>query len=129
MSGDACLQVDKHTKSKKSTYATIELFSLKTPSNITNDVLELPNKNDKVLHVAWEPKGDRFAVIHTEQMGRANVSFYSMLDKSIKESARLIGTITGRCARQHTLPLWTRSALCARASTMRRLRGRGSGAF
>ena len=45
----ACLQVDKYTKSKKSTYATIELFTLKQKANITNDVLDLPNKNDKVF--------------------------------------------------------------------------------
>jgi translation initiation factor 3 subunit B len=90
------VHVEKHTKSKKSTYATIELFSLKNLSNITNDVLELPNKNEKVLQVAWEPTGDRFAVIHSEQMGRVSVSFYSMLEKSIKESARLLGTINNR---------------------------------
>ena len=40
--------MDKYTKSKKSTYATIELFTLKQKANITNDVLDLPNKNDKV---------------------------------------------------------------------------------
>jgi translation initiation factor 3 subunit B len=92
------MQVDKHTKSKKSTFATIELFTLKNKGDVTNDVLELPNKNDKVLQIAWEPKGDRFAVIHAEQPGRVNVSFYSMLEKSVKESAKLLGTITNRCA-------------------------------
>lgn len=50
--------MDKYTKSKKSTYATIELFTLKQKANITNDVLDLPNKNDKArarLRAAWQP--------------------------------------------------------------------------
>ena len=92
------LQVEKHTKSKKSTYATIELFTLKSKvGEVTNDVLELTNKNDKALQVAWEPKGHRFAVIHTEQPGRVNVSFFSMLGKTVKESTKLLGTISNRC--------------------------------
>jgi translation initiation factor 3 subunit B len=114
------VQVEKHTKSKKSTYATIELFTLKSKSGeVTNDLLELPNKNDKVLQVAWEPKGHRFSVIHAEQPGRVNVSFYSMLDKSVKESAKLLGTIANRremfCvsrAPQQLHCVWAHRALC-----------------
>ena len=94
---DCCVQVDKFTKSKKSTFSTIELFTLKSKGDVTNDVFELANKNDKVLQVAWEPRGHRFAVIHAEGQGRVNVSFFSMRDKTVKEGAKLLGTITGRC--------------------------------
>lgn len=94
------MQVAKHTKSKKTTFATIELFTIKSHSDVINDVLELPNKGDKVLQIAWEPKGDRFAVVHGD-MGpgsKFSVSFFTMLDKTMKQGAKLLGTITNRCA-------------------------------
>lgn len=93
------MQVAKHTKSKKTTFATIELFTIKSKTDVINDVLELPNKGDKVLQIAWEPKGDRFAVIHGD-MGpgsKFSVSFFTMLDKTMKQGAKLLGTITNRC--------------------------------
>jgi hypothetical protein len=92
-SGSCGVQVAKHTKSKKTTFAT-------SKSDVINDVLELPNKGDKVLSIAWEPKGDRFGVIHGD-MGpgsKFSVSFFTMLDKTMKQGAKLLGTITNRCA-------------------------------
>lgn len=34
--------------------------------DIPIDMLELPNKSEKILQFAWEPRGSRFAVLHGE---------------------------------------------------------------
>ncbi|KAL6846837.1 hypothetical protein ACP4OV_024285 [Aristida adscensionis] len=70
------VQVDRYTKSKKSTYTGFELFRIKE-RDIPIEVLELDNKNDKIIAFAWEPKGHRFAVIHGDGP-RPDISFYSM---------------------------------------------------
>ena len=48
-------QVDRYTKTKKSIYTGFELFSLKE-RDIPMEVLELPNKSEKIIDFAWEPK-------------------------------------------------------------------------
>ncbi|KAG6395119.1 hypothetical protein SASPL_145711 [Salvia splendens] len=60
--------------------------------DIPIEVLELDNKNDKIIAFAWEPKGHRFAVIHGDNP-RPDVSFYSMRS----------GTNTGRVSKLATL--------------------------
>ncbi|KAI3890991.1 hypothetical protein MKW98_007296 [Papaver atlanticum] len=70
------VKVDRYTKTKKSTYIGFQLFRIKE-RDIPIEVLELENKNDKIMDFAWEPKGLRFAVIH-EESSRTNISFYSM---------------------------------------------------
>ncbi|XP_047340878.1 eukaryotic translation initiation factor 3 subunit B-like [Impatiens glandulifera] len=70
------VKVDRYTKTKKSTYTGFELFRIKE-RDIPIEVLELENKNDKIIAFAWEPKGHRFAVIHGDGP-RPDVSFYSM---------------------------------------------------
>ncbi|KAJ6373262.1 hypothetical protein OIU76_027570 [Salix suchowensis] len=70
------VKVDRYTKTKKSTYTGFELFRIKE-RDIPIEVLELDNKNDKIIAFAWEPKGHRFAVIHGDNP-RPDVSFYSM---------------------------------------------------
>ncbi|KAM7476202.1 hypothetical protein LguiB_023445 [Lonicera macranthoides] len=85
------VKVDRYTKTKKSTYTGFELFRIKE-RDIPIEVLELENKNDKIIAFAWEPKGHRFAVIHGDSP-RPDVSFYSM--KS--------GTSTGRVSKLTTL--------------------------
>ncbi|KAF9662035.1 hypothetical protein SADUNF_Sadunf18G0011200 [Salix dunnii] len=76
-SGDyLAVKVDRYTKTKKSTYTGFELFRIKE-RDIPIEVLELDNKNDKIIAFAWEPKGHRFAVIHGDSP-RPDVSFYSM---------------------------------------------------
>ena len=68
-SGDYfAVKVDRHTKTKKSTYSGFELFRVKEP-DCPMEVLELPDKNQKIVAFAWEPKGHRAAVIHGD--GRA----------------------------------------------------------
>lgn len=94
------VQVAKHTKSRKTTYASIELFTLKSNSAVINDVLEIPTKGEKVLQIAWEPNGHRFAIIHGELAPgqKQNVSFYTMVDKTMKQGAKLLGTLSNRFA-------------------------------
>ncbi|CAN6319117.1 unnamed protein product [Urochloa humidicola] len=70
------VQVDRYTKTKKSTYTGFELFRIKE-RDIPIEVLELENKNDKIIAFAWEPKGHRFAIIHGDGP-RPDVSFYTM---------------------------------------------------
>lgn len=36
----------------------------RSEKDIPIDMLELPNKSEKVLQLAWEPRGSRFAVLH-----------------------------------------------------------------
>ncbi|EFN54066.1 hypothetical protein CHLNCDRAFT_136163 [Chlorella variabilis] len=57
------VQVDKWTKTKKSTNTNFELFSMRE-KDIPIDMLELPNKGEKILQFAWEPRGSRFALLH-----------------------------------------------------------------
>ncbi|KAL0429393.1 UNVERIFIED_CONTAM: Eukaryotic translation initiation factor 3 subunit B [Sesamum radiatum] len=85
------VKVDRYTKTKKSTYTGFELFRIKE-RDIPIEVLELENKNDKIIAFAWEPKGHRFAVIHGDNP-RPDVSFYSMRS----------GTNTGRVSKLATL--------------------------
>ncbi|KAG0491990.1 hypothetical protein HPP92_005388 [Vanilla planifolia] len=57
------VKVDRYTKTKKSTTTGFELFQIKE-RHIPIEILELENKNDKIVAFAWEPKGHRFAIIH-----------------------------------------------------------------
>lgn len=47
--------MDRYTKTKKTIYTGFELFSLKE-RDIPMEVLELPNKQEKIIDFAWEPK-------------------------------------------------------------------------
>ncbi|QDZ23629.1 subunit B of translation initiation factor 3 [Chloropicon primus] len=85
------LQVARFTKTKKSSYNGFEFFRVKE-RNIPMEVLELQNKQEKIVSFAWEPKGHRFAVVHGDG-ARPDVSFYTMKDsKQIKH----LGTLHGR---------------------------------
>jgi hypothetical protein len=57
------------------------------------DVLELPNKSEKIVSFAWEPKGHRFAVVHGDGP-RFSVSFYSMRDEKNRLAPRLLGELS-----------------------------------
>ncbi|KAM0010303.1 putative transcription factor WD40-like family [Helianthus debilis subsp. tardiflorus] len=70
------VKVERYTKTKTNTYTGFELFRIKE-RDIPIEAFELDNKNDKVISFAWEPKGDRFAVIHGDNP-RPDVSFYSV---------------------------------------------------
>ncbi|KAF5831983.1 eukaryotic initiation factor [Dunaliella salina] len=92
------VKVDRYTKTKKSTYTGFELFSIRD-KDIPMDVLELPNKSEKIVSFAWEPKGHRFAVVHGDGP-RFSVSFYSMRDEKNRLAPRLLGTITNKACNQ-----------------------------
>ncbi|KAG9292843.1 hypothetical protein G9A89_016205 [Geosiphon pyriformis] len=78
-----CVKVDRHTKTKKSTFANLEIFRIRE-KDIPVEVIEI---KDTVIAFAWEPKGERFAIITTNDPNngqstqgnvtlRTSVSFY-----------------------------------------------------
>lgn len=61
-------------------------------------VLELPNKADKVVDFAWEPKGSRFAMLHGEG-SRPSLSLYEMKDmRTSAKGVQSVGTLQRRQA-------------------------------
>jgi translation initiation factor 3 subunit B len=90
------VKVDRYTKTKKSTYTGFELFRIKE-RDIPIEVLELDNKNDKIIAFAWEPKGHRFAVIHGDSP-RPDVSFYSMRSAHNTGRVSKLTTLKGKQA-------------------------------
>ncbi|XP_068659438.1 eukaryotic translation initiation factor 3 subunit B-like [Aristolochia californica] len=90
------VKVDRYTKTKKSTYTGFELFRIKE-RDIPIEVLELENKNDKIVAFAWEPKGHRFAVIHGDSP-RPDVSFYSMKTAHNTGRVQKLMTLKGKQA-------------------------------
>lgn len=90
------VKVDRFTKTKKSTYTGFELFRVQE-NDCPMEVMELPDKTEKVIAFAWEPKGDRFAVIHGDGP-RPAVSFYSMKEGGSVSKAKLVITLTGKTA-------------------------------
>jgi len=95
------VQVDRHTKTKKSTYTGFELFALRE-RDVPMEVIELPTKTDRVHAVAWEPRGHRLCVVHAPAEGSArnSVSFFSMRDDKGRPGARLVGTLQGKACNQ-----------------------------
>lgn len=67
-------------------------------------VLELPNRNDKIVDFQWEPRGSRFAVLHGEGP-RPNLSLYAMRD--MKTSARGVQHITTQPGKQANCIHWS----------------------
>ncbi|KAF9929867.1 Translation initiation factor 3 subunit b [Linnemannia zychae] len=56
-----CVKVDHHTKSKKNASSTLAIFHVRE-KNIPVGAIEI---NESVLAIAWEPNGERLAVITT----------------------------------------------------------------
>jgi translation initiation factor 3 subunit B len=73
------VKVDQHAKNKKNTFVNFEIFRV-TEKDIPIENLEL---KDPVHAFAWEPRGDRFAVIHGENPSKPDVSFYQMGGKKL----------------------------------------------
>ncbi|EFJ13839.1 hypothetical protein SELMODRAFT_446105 [Selaginella moellendorffii] len=90
------VKVDRYTKTKKSTYTGFELFRIKE-RDIPIEVLELENKNDKIIAFAWEPKGHRFAIIHGDGP-RPDVTFYSMKSPNNVDRVTKLATLKGKQA-------------------------------
>jgi translation initiation factor 3 subunit B len=75
-----CVKVDRHTKTKKSNYTSLEFFRL-TEKNIPVEIVEL---KQVVVNFSWEPKGNRFVFITTDDAvagaavaPKTNVHFYA----------------------------------------------------
>ena len=79
------VKVTRHTKSKKTMYNNLELFRLDEPG-VPVEMIDL---KDAVMALAWEPMGDRFAMIHAENPSstKVNVSFYDM-KKSVTSASK-----------------------------------------
>jgi translation initiation factor 3 subunit B len=77
-----CVKVDRHTKTKKSTFTNLEFFRL-CDKDIPVEVIEL---KDTVSNFQWEAMSDRFVLISHLDPGasapapgpRNNVSFYAL---------------------------------------------------
>lgn len=68
------------------------------PRMVALQVLELPNKTEKVVDFAWEPRGSRFAMLHGDGP-RPSFSLYGMKDmKTSAKGVQHIGTQTGKQA-------------------------------
>ncbi|KDQ19939.1 hypothetical protein BOTBODRAFT_152536 [Botryobasidium botryosum FD-172 SS1] len=95
-----CVKVDRHTKTKKSTFCNLELFRVRE-KDFPVEVLEI---KDTVTEFAWEPRGERFAIVSTNDPNLGNpapgitvktdVSFYQ-LEKS-KGDFKLLRTLPNR---------------------------------
>lgn len=90
------VKVERYTKTKRSTYSAFELFRIKE-RDIPIEVLEMENKNDKIISFAWEPNGQRFALIHGDST-RPDISFYSMGSALNKGRVLKLKTLKGRQA-------------------------------
>lgn len=101
------VQVDKWTKTKKSTTTNFELFSIRE-KDIPIDMLELPNKSEKILQLEWEPRGSRFAVLHGEG-ARPTVSIYNMKDTKSTSGARGVVLLHSMTNKQCTSLHWSPS--------------------
>jgi len=73
------VQVDRVSKTGKTTYTNFELFRC-AEKEIPVEVLEF---KDPIHGFQWEPKGNKFCVIHGEPP-RLDVSFYTMGSKTDK---------------------------------------------
>ncbi|KMZ67384.1 putative Eukaryotic translation initiation factor 3 subunit [Zostera marina] len=90
------VRVDRYTKTKKSIYTGFEIFRLKE-RDIPIEVLELENKNDKIIAFSWEPKGNRFAIIHGDGP-KPDISFYSMRTAQNTSRVSKLTTLKGKQA-------------------------------
>ena len=79
-----CVRADRLTRTKKATGSNLELFRVRE-KQIPIQVIEI---KDEIIEFAWEPKGDRFALITsndpalgTDTLGatiKTSVSFYQL---------------------------------------------------
>ncbi len=95
-----CVKVDRHTKTKKSTFCNLELFKVRE-KNMPVEVIEL---KDTVTAFAWEPHGSRFALLSSNDPNlgaaapgisiRTALQFFHLDAK--KGDFRLLKTLEGK---------------------------------
>lgn len=78
------VKVDRHTKTKKSTYANIEIFRI-NQKNIPVETIEL---KDPMLAFAWEPYGERFATITTSDPSYGVTAAHGQAPPTIKTDVK-----------------------------------------
>jgi len=61
----AC-RVERYTRSRKGRFTNFEIFRV-NEKDVPVETLEF-SERDKVLAFAWEPKSDRFAILHQQQL-------------------------------------------------------------
>ncbi|KAJ6519931.1 hypothetical protein C8R45DRAFT_953296 [Mycena sanguinolenta] len=96
-----CVKVDRHTKTKKSIFCNLEIFRVRE-KDYPVEVVEL---KDTVTDFSWEPKGERFAIVSSNDPNLGNpgpgitiktdVSFYQ-LDPHGKNDFKLLRTLSSR---------------------------------
>ncbi|KAF9898492.1 Translation initiation factor 3 subunit b [Lobosporangium transversale] len=101
-----CVKVDRHTKNKKVTFSNLEIFRVRE-KDIPVEVVEV---KESILAFAWEPKGERFAIITTSDPNftsatpgsttlKTSASFYYLdkgKGKDTLQSFKVIKTLTGK---------------------------------
>jgi len=101
-----CVKVDRVTKSKKQTSSNLEIFRVRE-KDIPVEVVEV---KESILAFAWEPKGERFAVITTSDPNftsatpgsttlKTSASFYYLdkgKGKDTLQSFKVIKTLAGK---------------------------------
>lgn len=92
------VKVTRHTKSKKTLYNNIEIFRLREPGI----PVEMLDTKDAVMALAFEPRGSRFAMIHSENPSAAkvSVSFYDMNKKTEQITVSKKGAKKGQKQKQ-----------------------------
>jgi len=70
------VKVERKSKTGKTNTPTFEFFRL-NEKDVPMEVMELPVKTHRVFNFAWEPRGNRFCVVHGDGP-RHEVSFYTM---------------------------------------------------
>ncbi|GBE80122.1 Eukaryotic translation initiation factor 3 subunit B [Sparassis crispa] len=95
-----CVKVDRHTKTKKSIFCNLEIFRVRE-KDFPVEVVEL---KDTVTDFSWEPKGERFALISSNDPNLGNpgpgvtiktdVSFYQL--ERGKGDFKLLKTLSTR---------------------------------
>ncbi|TFY80481.1 hypothetical protein EWM64_g3531 [Hericium alpestre] len=95
-----CVKVDRHTKTKKSIFCNLEIFGVRE-KDFPVEVVEL---KDTVTDFSWEPKGDRFAIVSSNDPNLGNpgpgitiktdVSFYQL--ERGKDNFKLLRTLASR---------------------------------
>ncbi|RDB21845.1 Eukaryotic translation initiation factor 3 subunit B [Hypsizygus marmoreus] len=90
-----CVKVDRHTKTKKTLFSNLEIFHVRE-KDCPVEVIEL---KDVVLDFSWEPKGERFGVVSSNDPNLGNsgatvktdIGFYQL--HKAKEEFRLLCTL------------------------------------
>ncbi|PCH40766.1 translation initiation factor eIF-3b [Wolfiporia cocos MD-104 SS10] len=95
-----CVKVDRHTKTKKSIFCNLEIFRIRE-KDFPVEVVEL---KDTVTDFSWEPRGERFALISSNDPNLGNpgpgitiktdVSFYQLVHG--KGDFKLLRTLSSR---------------------------------